>query len=74
MQQDHEDAASLEELQDIRIKVPPDLHAALYALAEAKGVELSTICREVLSEAVLGRIHALKLSARRLKRTGLIGD
>ena len=64
----------LQELEDIRVKVPPDLHSAIKALAESRDVELGALCREILSEAVLGRLHTLKVAARRLKRTGHLGD
>ena len=69
-----DEGTQLQELEDIRVKVPPDLHSALKALAESREVEVATLCRELLSESVLGRLHSLKLAARRLKRTWHLGD
>lgn len=63
-----------EPLKSIHVRVDPDLHSALKVMAEHDEVEISVLCERLLSKAVRGEFHALKVAAKRMARLGIVGD
>lgn len=62
------------ELVDVRVKVSPEAHAALSAFAEADGIEVGELTRNILQSWAEKRIRAASVLQRRLKAAGIVGD
>lgn len=59
---------------DLHVRISHDCKAALALLAEVEQVPESVIASRLIEEAVLGRIHTIKIAARQLGRSGLAGS
>lgn len=56
------------DLKPVMVRLPEDAYEALRMLAEAKVHDLGEEAREILTEALLGKGHGLKVLADRLTR------
>ena len=56
------------DLKTVQVRLPQDAYEALAMLADANDHDLGEEGREILTEALLGKGHALKLLAKRLAR------
>jgi len=56
------------DLKTVQVRLPRDAYEALAMLADAKDHDLGEEAREVLTEALLGKGHAIKVLAERLAR------
>lgn len=56
------------DLKSVMVRLPEDAYEALRMLSEAKQHDLGEEAREILTEALLGKSHGLKLLANRLTR------
>ena len=61
------------ELKDLRLKIDPDTHAVLSAIADAYGKDFGEFAREVLKERADRFIHAARLADRRMRVEGGAG-
>jgi hypothetical protein len=58
---------------DLHVRLCAEAKAAMALLAEVEQVPVAVLAGRYLEESVLGRIHNLKIAARRLRRQGLSG-
>ena len=56
------------ELKPVQVRIPEDVYDVLKMLADANDHDLGEEAREILTEAILGKGHTLKLLAARLLR------
>lgn len=63
-----------EPLKSVHVRLSPPLHAAMKVMAQARKIEVSEMCEEILNEAVLGKFHLLKVAAEEMSRLGLGGS
>lgn len=56
------------DLKPVQVRLNPDAYDALKVLADANDHDLGEEAREILTEALLGKAHAIKLLAARLSR------
>ncbi len=61
------------DLHDQRVKLTPEAHCALGAEARISGKDRSELCREILHEWAMRRIHAAKLTMHLLECEGISG-
>ena len=62
------------ELKAVQVRLPEDAFEALRMIADAGNQDLGEVAREILTEALLGRGHAIKLLAERLARATKSGS
>lgn len=62
-----------EPLKSVHVRLSPDLHAAVKVMAQARKIEISEICEELINEVVMGKFHGLKVAADEMARLGLSG-
>jgi hypothetical protein len=72
MEFDLADAVSLPK-PDLHVRLSEHAMSALEAVAKAQQRELTVVARELLTEALLGRVHAMSLAANRLMQAGFLG-
>lgn len=58
---------------DLRLKLPPDVHAGLDLLADVDGKQLAELAEEIIEQWVRRRIHVATLVADRAGRLGIAG-
>jgi hypothetical protein len=63
-----------EPLKSVHVRLSPPLHAAVKVMAQARKVEISEICEELINEAVMGKLHVLKVAVAEMSRLGLSGS
>lgn len=56
---------------DLRIYMPPDLHAAVLAMADADRMEPHELCEQVIQRYVVARAHAATVLAQHPAVAGL---
>lgn len=56
------------ELKPVQVRLSDDAYAALKLLADAYEKDLGEVGREILTRALLGEAHAVRLLAERLTR------
>ena len=56
------------DLRPVQVRLPEDAYAALDMIAKAEGKDLGEVAREILTESLLGKSHAIKVLADRLSR------
>lgn len=61
------------DLHDQRIKLTPEAHCALGAEMRVTGKDRSEICREILHEWAMKKIHAARLTMHLLECEGIVG-
>ena len=59
---------------DLHVRVSADCKALLALLAEVEQVPEAVLAWRYLEDAVLGKVHALKIAARQLRRLGINGN
>ena len=62
------------EKKDVRLKLPPDLHEALTALAEVDGCDIGEFAERELSLLIRKRVHEARLIADKTSRLGIVGN
>lgn len=62
-----------EPLKSIHVRLSPEAHRVLAALADIEDKDAAEMLRIVAEESLLGRVHTLILAAERFKRLGLRG-
>jgi len=62
-----------EPLKSTHIRLTADAHAALTAIADLAEKDNAEMARLILEEALLGRVHALNVTAEKYTRLGLRG-
>ena len=56
------------DLRAIQVRLPAEAYDALRMIADAQDKDLGEVARELLTESLLGKGHALKILADRLAR------
>lgn len=56
------------DLKAVQVRLPEDAYDALRMIADAGEKDLGEVAREILTEALLGKSHAIKILADRLSR------
>jgi len=56
------------DLKPVQVRLPEDAYEALRMIAEVGDQDLGEAAREILTEALLGKSHAIKILAERLSR------
>src|SRR3990167_7665188 len=54
------------DLKPVQVRLPPDVYESLRMIADANDHDLGEEAREILTEALLGKGHILKILAKRL--------
>lgn len=62
-----------EPLKSIHVRLSPQAHRVLSALADMEEKDNAELARLILEEALLGRVHTLMVVADRYKRLGFSG-
>lgn len=62
------------ELKPVQVRLPEDAYEALRMVADANDQDLGEVAREILTEALLGKSHAIKILAERLSRATTSGS
>lgn len=62
------------DLKPVQVRLPEDAYEALRMLAQAHEQDLGEVARELLTECLLGKAHAIKLLAARLSRATTSGN
>jgi hypothetical protein len=63
-----------EQLKSVHVRLSTAAHNALASIADVADKDLAEMARSILEEALLGKLHTLKLTARRFARSGLGGS
>jgi len=63
-----------EELKSVHVRLCDEAHKALKAAAQIEDKDIAEMARLILEEALLGRIHTVKLLAKRYARAGIRGS
>jgi len=56
------------DLKPVQVRLSEEAYAALHMIAEANEKDLGEVAREILTEALMGKGHGIKLLAGRLSR------
>lgn len=56
------------DLKPVQVRLPPDVYESLRMIADANDHDLGEEAREILTEALMGKGHTLRLTAERLIR------
>lgn len=59
---------------DLRLKLDPDVHAALDACADVDRLQLAELAEQVIAEYVRRRVHEANVLAARTARLGFTGN
>lgn len=62
------------DLKPVQVRLPEDAYDALRMIAEASDQDLGEVARELLTEILLGKAHAIKILAARLSRATTSGN
>lgn len=62
-----------EPLKSIHVRLSPEAHRVLSALADLEEKDNAELARLIIEEALLGRVHSLMVVAERYKRLGFSG-
>ena len=62
-----------EPLKSIHVRLSPEAHRVLSAIADLEEKDNAELARLILEEALLGRVHSLMVVAERYKRLGFSG-
>ena len=62
-----------EPLKSIHVRLSPEAHRVLSAIADLDEKDNAELARLILEEALLGRVHSLMVVAERYKRLGFSG-
>ena len=67
-----DDAMSLD-MKSIHLRLDPEVKSRVDVLAEAGGKDAAELCREMVTERVMGLWHAQIVLFERARRSGLVG-
>ena len=56
------------DLKPVQVRLTPDAYSVLDMLATAEQKDLGEVAREILTEALMGKGHAIRVLAERLSR------
>jgi hypothetical protein len=62
------------ELKPVQVRLSEEAYEALRMIAEANGQDLGEVARELLTDLILGKAHAIRLLAERLSRATTSGN
>ena len=62
-----------EPLKSIHVRLSPEAHRVLSAIATIEEQNDAEIARRILEEALLGRVHTLMLASEKVRRLGFTG-
>lgn len=62
------------ELKSIHLRLDGEVKARVDVLADAAGKDSAELCREMVTERVMGVWHAQKILFERARRAGLLGS
>lgn len=62
------------ELRPVQVRLSEDAYTELQILAAAQDKDLGEVCRELVTRALLGEGHAVRLAAARLSRAVASGS
>lgn len=62
-----------EPLKSTHVRLSPEAHRVLSAIAEMEEKDNAEMARLILEEALLGRVHILMLAAEKVRRLGFTG-
>lgn len=62
------------ELKPVQVRLCPEAYEALRMVADAQDKDMGEVLREIATESLLGKSHALKLLAARLARATTSGS
>ena len=57
------------DLKPVQVRLPEEAYRVLRMLSDVDGGDLGEVARQILTEALLGKGHAIKVLAARLART-----
>lgn len=60
-------------LKSIHLRLDPDAHSTLAAMADLRGVDDAELARVAVMEWLFGQSHAVKVAASNLVRAGFVG-
>lgn len=62
-----------EPLKSIHVRLSPEAHKVLSALAESEDKDNAEMARLIIEEAIFGRVHTYTVTARRFQGAGFAG-
>lgn len=62
------------DLKPVQVRLPDDAYEALTMVARAADKDLGEVAREILTRALLGEAHAIRVLAERLTRATTSGS
>lgn len=62
-----------EPLKSMHVRLSPEAHRVLSAIATVEEQDNAEIARRILEESLLGRVHTLMLAAEKVRRLGFSG-
>jgi hypothetical protein len=62
------------ELKPVQVRLSTDAYEALRIVADASDKDMGEVAREMLTEVLLGKAHAIKILAERLSRATTSGS
>ncbi|CAN5816382.1 hypothetical protein BH20PSE1_BH20PSE1_01350 [soil metagenome] len=68
-----DDAMSLD-MKSIHLRLDAEVKSRVDVLADAAGKDAAELCREMVTERVMGVWHAQKILFERARRAGLVGS
>lgn len=57
----------------VHVRLSPECHERVRLMADVQGVEIATLCEALLTEAVMGKFHTLKVAGDRMVASGIVG-
>lgn len=61
------------DLKSVHVRLSHEAHAALSTLADLYDADNAEMCRRLLEECLLGRLHGVKVAVANLQRAGMLG-
>jgi hypothetical protein len=62
------------DLKPVQVRLSEEAYEALRMIADANGQDLGEVARELLTDVLLGKAHAIRLLAERLSRATTSGN
>jgi hypothetical protein len=62
------------DLKPVQVRLSEEAYEGLRMIADANGQDLGEVARELLTDLILGKTHAIKILAERLSRATTSGN
>lgn len=62
-----------EPLRSVHVRLSSECHDRIQIMADLSGKTIAELAEALIDEAVMGRFHAVKVSAERIVRLGIVG-